>query len=184
MICVAKALGFSDDHFVKAHDVSRPNCQSVLRLLHYFQVPNNKDGEPYHHAGAHVDWDFLTLLLQRKDQPGLEICPGREVVTEWAAGEAWTKVDCIPGSIVCNIGDMLMSWSDDRFKSTFHRVKTPVEDGDNYNERYSLAFFNQPCTDTLIQGPQKKYPMVTGKEFTANAIARNYKALQKNDALL
>lgn len=180
MICFARGLGFPDDYFIKAHDVTRPNCQSVLRLLHYFEVPKSDDGRVYHRAGAHVDWDFLTLLLQRRDQSGLEICPGREVVTEWAAGEAWTKVDCAPGSIVCNIGDLLMSWSDDRFKSTFHRVKAPVEEGDNYNERYSIAFFNQLCSDTLIQGPKKKYPMVTGQEFTANAIARNYKALQMN----
>lgn len=71
-----------------------------------------------------------------------------------------------------------MSWSDDRFKSTFHRVKAPSEPEDFYGERYSIAFFNQPCTDAKIQGPLKKYPLVTGGEFTRNAMNRNYKALQ------
>ncbi|KJZ77263.1 hypothetical protein HIM_03584 [Hirsutella minnesotensis 3608] len=179
MICVARGLGFPDGYFVEAHDVSRPNCQTVMRLLHYFEVPKETAGKVYHRGGVHADWDFITLLLQRQGQPGLEICPGREVVTEWAKGHAWTKVACDPDSIVCNIGDLLMSWSDDRFKSTLHRVKSPEDEGDNYEERYSIAFFNQPCTDALIQGPQKKYPMVTGQEFTANAIARNYKALQE-----
>lgn len=72
-----------------------------------------------------------------------------------------------------------MSWSDDRFKSTLHRVKAPCEPDDNYGERYSIAFFNQPCKDAKIQGPLKKYPMVTGEEFTRNAMSRNYQAVQE-----
>lgn len=72
-----------------------------------------------------------------------------------------------------------MSWSDDRFKSTFHRVKAPCEPGDYYGERYSIAFFNQPCRDAQIQGPLKKYPLVTGEEFTRNAMTRNFKSLQE-----
>jgi isopenicillin N synthase-like dioxygenase len=80
---------------------------------------------------------------------------------------------------VCNIGDQLMSWSDDRFKSTFHRVKAPCEPGDFYGERYSIAFFNQPLKTAKIQGPLKKYPLVTGEEFTRNAMDRNYRILQE-----
>lgn len=80
---------------------------------------------------------------------------------------------------MCNVGDLLMSWSDDRFKSTFHRVKAPCEPGDYYGERYSIAFFNQPCRDAQIQGPLKKYPLVTGEEFTRNAMTRNFKSLQE-----
>jgi isopenicillin N synthase-like dioxygenase len=72
-----------------------------------------------------------------------------------------------------------MSWSDDRFKSTFHRVKAPSEPDDYYGERYSIAFFNQPCRDVMIQGPLKKYPLVTGEEFTRNAMRRNFEALEK-----
>jgi isopenicillin N synthase-like dioxygenase len=71
-----------------------------------------------------------------------------------------------------------MSWSDDRFKSTFHRVKAPCEPGDYYGERYSIAFFNQPCKDAQIQGPLKKYSLVTGEKFTRNAMQRNFAALQ------
>ena len=82
-------------------------------------------------------------------------------------------------ALVCNVGDLLMSWSDDRFKSTFHRVKAPCEPDDYYGERYSIAFFNQPCKDAKIQGPLKKYPVVTGEEFTRNAMSRNYQAIQE-----
>ena len=71
-----------------------------------------------------------------------------------------------------------MSWSDDRFKSTFHRVKAPSDENDYWGERYSIAYFNQPVRDCKIQGPQKKYPMVTGEEFTRAAMNRNFAALQ------
>lgn len=73
-----------------------------------------------------------------------------------------------------------MSWSDDRFKSTFHRVKAPSDPvADFWGERYSIAFFNQPRGNAVIQGPLKKYPVVTGEQFTRNAMRRNFEALEK-----
>jgi isopenicillin N synthase-like dioxygenase len=163
MVCLARGLGFEDEFFVKYHDTSRPDAQSTLRLIHYYETPKTNDGIVRHRAGA---------------QSGLEICPGREAVTEHALGDEWTKVEFEPGVIVCNIGDLLMSWSDDRFKSTYHRVKAPCEEGDYFGERYSIAFFNQPVKDAIIQGPKKKYPVVTGEEFNRVAMARQYTALQ------
>lgn len=180
MLCFARGLGFEDDYFIKAHDVRRPESQTVLRLLHYFEVDCSVPvPEGYYRAGAHADWDLLTLLFQKAGQSGLEICPGREAVTSFGIGDVWTKVSPAPGEIVCNIGDLLMSWSDDRFKSTFHRVVTPSDpETDYFGERYSMAFFNQPCTDCQIQGPLKKYPMVTGKQFNEAAMSRNFAALK------
>lgn len=184
MICFARGLGFEDDFFVKAHDISEPDSQTVGRLLHYFATPENTSGEIWHRAGAHTDWAFLTLLFQKAGQSGLEICPGREVSTSFGYGDTWTKVNPDPesNSIICNIGDLLMSWSDDRFKSTFHRVKAPCEPGDYFGERYSIAFFNQPRRSAKIQGPLKKYPMVTGEEFTRNAMQRNFRAILEKTA--
>lgn len=56
MVCFARGLGFEDDHFLKYHDVSKPNSQSALRLLHYYATPQTNDGEVLHRAGAHADW--------------------------------------------------------------------------------------------------------------------------------
>lgn len=189
MLCFARGLGFPDEYFIKHHDVTRANSQTTMRLLHYFALPEPDPNDPnsnpnnvpvYHRAGAHADWDFLTLLFQRDNESGLEICPGREVVTEFGIGDEWTPVEPRTGDIVCNIGDLLMSWSDDRFKSTFHRVKAPSRAGvDYFGDRYSIAFFNQPCSDAVIQGPRGKYPVVTGEEFTAKAMQRNFAALQE-----
>ncbi|KAK1042153.1 hypothetical protein LTR33_015591 [Friedmanniomyces endolithicus] len=183
MLCFARGLGFPDDFFVQAHDSSRPDCQSVLRLLHYFAVDPAAGPLPekYYRAGAHADWDFLTLLFQLPGQSGLEICPGREVVTNFGIGDEWTKVEFAAGDIVCNIGDLLMSWSDDRFKSTCHRVKAPEEEGDWFGPRYSIAFFNQPGRDCGIQGPGRKYPMVTGAEFPRAAMERNFNAVRARE---
>jgi len=60
----ARGLGSpDDDFFVRAHDPSRPASQSVLRLLHYFAVDASAGPLPetYYRAGAHADWDLLTL---------------------------------------------------------------------------------------------------------------------------
>ncbi|OTB18733.1 hypothetical protein K445DRAFT_314597 [Daldinia sp. EC12] len=186
MVCFARGLGFPDDYFVRAHDVQRDGAQTVLRLLKYFALdPETPTPEGYHRAGAHADWDFVTLLFQRPGQGGLEICPGREAFTEFGLGDTWTPVEPVEGEIVCNIGDLLMSWSDDRFKSTFHRVKTPTNPAtDYYGTRYSMAYFNQPNINCEIQGPLKKYPMVTGSEFTKAAMKRNYEALQATKAAM
>ncbi|KZZ98853.1 oxidoreductase domain containing protein [Moelleriella libera RCEF 2490] len=180
MVCFARGLGFPDNYFVECHDVSRGDAQTVARLLHYFPTPRNTSGgEVFHRAGAHTDWDFVTLLFQKAGQSGLEICPGRQVSTSYGSGDEWTKVnpDQDANAIICNIGDLLMSWSDDRFKSTLHRVKAPCDPDDYYGERYSIAYFNQPRKSARIQGPLKKYPEVTGEEFTKNAMRKNFKAV-------
>jgi isopenicillin N synthase-like dioxygenase len=82
----------------------------------------------YHHAGAHTDWDFVTLLFRKAGQSGLEICPGRETTSTFGVVDIWTRIELAPESnaIICNIGDFLMSWSDDRFNYTLHRVKAPA----------------------------------------------------------
>ncbi len=104
MVCFARGLGFDDDYFVKFHDLSRPNFQTVLRALHYFALdPAVPTPEGYYRAGAHADWSFLTLLFQRAGQSGLEICPGREAFTEFGLGDEWTKVEPADGEIVCNM---------------------------------------------------------------------------------
>ncbi|SPO07164.1 related to iron/ascorbate family oxidoreductases [Cephalotrichum gorgonifer] len=188
MLCFARGLGFPDDYFIKCHDSTRPDCQSVMRLLHYFPTPKTaiSDGKTYHRAGAHADWDLLTLLFQQTGQTGLEICPGREAVTNFARGDTWSKVNFEPGVIVCNIGDLLMSWSDDRFKSTFHRVKAPCEPGDYFGEsswdrqtastiRWSgiQQVLEEACSDTLIimDAPYYPPPNIERKQGVLDLIA-------------
>lgn len=73
-----------------------------------------------------------------------------------------------------------MSWSDDRFKPTFHRLKAPTDpEKDYFGPRYSIAFCNQPCVDCEIQGPLRKDSKVTGAEA---AMERNYNAPKARQA--
>ncbi|KAK6461679.1 hypothetical protein DFJ63DRAFT_314309 [Scheffersomyces coipomensis] len=174
----AEALDYPVDFFSKAHNITVPTAQSTLRLLHYFDSTGKVFEGNYWRAGAHTDFDCLTLLFQRTGDHGLEVCPGREAHTDFGYSDQWTPVPSHTGDIVVNIGDMLMSWSDDVLKSNFHRVRLPTAD-ENQSDRYTIAFFNQANTDVIIQGKNKKYPAVTGKQFIEDAMRRNFELLKK-----
>ncbi|ENV80068.1 MULTISPECIES: isopenicillin N synthase family dioxygenase [Acinetobacter] len=167
--CFAYKMGFSEDFFTLAHDPSKETYQSTLRMLHYFAVdPALKDELGLWRAGAHTDFDCLTLLFQQKGQGGLQVCPGKEM-----ENRAWTSIEPREDLITCNIGDMLMRWSDDVLPSNFHRVKNPA-DHEYQGARYSLAFFCQANEDVLIQSPQGKYPDITAKDYLAQRISANF----------
>jgi isopenicillin N synthase-like dioxygenase len=85
--CLAIGLGFEEDFFLSRHDTSKPDCQQTLRCLHYHDITGKTFPAEYWRAGAHTDFDTLTLLFQRPGENGLEICPGREVSTDFAVGD-------------------------------------------------------------------------------------------------
>lgn len=192
LLLFAEKLGYPADFFTKAHDITaKETAQSTLRLLHYFGSNDtssiegghsNANGKPPKwRAGPHTDFDCLTLLFTKEGDTGFEYCPGRETHTSFGHGDNWTTVPLTKaGDIVVNIGDMLMSWSDDRLKSNFHRVRMPeVPQNGKLEDRYSIGWFNQANKDVVIQGPLKKYPALTGKQFIENAMKRNFDRLQK-----
>ncbi|AVR04195.1 isopenicillin N synthase family oxygenase [Pluralibacter gergoviae] len=164
--CFALKLGFADDFFTAAHDPASASYQSTLRMLHYFALTGEADG-PWR-AGAHTDFDCLTLLFQQAGQGGLQVCPGKEM-----AAQRWTSIEPLEGLITCNIGDMLMRWSDDRLPSNFHRVRSPLP-GESVDDRYSLAFFCQANEEAVIEGPGKKYPPITASDYLAQRIGANF----------
>ncbi|KAF0848858.1 isopenicillin N synthase family dioxygenase [Nocardia caishijiensis] len=168
--CFADRLGLAREHFTAAHDPTSPGHQSALRLLHYFAVPEELRGVPGRwRAGAHTDFDCLTLLFQRDGQGGLQVCPGKEM-----AEQEWTSIVPSSSLITCNIGDMLTRWSDDLLPSNFHRVRSPGE-GEYQGERYSIAYFAQADRDAIIQGPEGKYPPVTAADFLTQRVRANYR---------
>jgi isopenicillin N synthase-like dioxygenase len=167
--CFADKLGFEQDFFAAAHDPGSPGYQSTLRLLHYFAVDPEAAGLPgVWRAGAHTDFDCLTLLFQTEGQGGLQVCPGRE-----ADGQAWTSISPAGDAITCNIGDMLMRWSGDVLPSNFHRVKSPARH-EFLGDRYSMAFFAQANRDVAIRGPQEKYPEISAGDYLAERVRANY----------
>lgn len=174
--CLAESLGFEKDFFSKAHMIEKDTSQSTLRLLHYPDVTGEHYPGNTWRAGAHTDFDCLTLLFQRSGDHGLEVCPGRSASTEYAIGDKWTHVEAETGEIVINIGDMLMWWSNDRYKSNFHRVRCP-QVGENQSERFTVAWFNQANSDIVIQGLGGK--TTTGREFIVDAMRKNFARLDE-----
>ncbi|MBP6901901.1 MAG: isopenicillin N synthase family oxygenase [Burkholderiaceae bacterium] len=167
--CFALKLGFDAQFFTTAHDPTSPHYQSTLRLLHYYAIdPAMRDQLGLWRAGAHTDFDCLTLLFQRAGQGGLELLPGKD-----ADSQAWTPITPADELITCNIGDMLMRWSDDQLPSNFHRVRNPGPD-EYQGPRYSLAFFAQANKDALIQPPSGKYPAISAGDYLQQRVAANF----------
>lgn len=110
-------------------------------------------------ASAHTDYGGFTIL-SGEDVPG-----GLQVMTR---DGRWIDVPTTPTSFVVNIGDLLMRWTNDRWLSNMHRVVNPPLDAGPHRARLSIAFFNHPNYDVLIeclpsQGPAKHAPVLAGE---------------------
>ncbi|MEO6748401.1 MAG: 2OG-Fe(II) oxygenase family protein, partial [Casimicrobiaceae bacterium] len=110
-------------------------------------------------AGAHTDYGTVTLL-RGDDVPG-----GLQVKRR---DGAWTDVHPVAGSFVCNIGDLMMRWTNDRWLSNLHRVANPpIEHA--HVQRLTLVFFQNPNCDAEIScidpHAAAKYPPVHFGEY-------------------
>ena len=126
---------------------------SVLRLLHYPPVPADAPGI---RAGAHEDINVITLLLGA-EEAGLQLLDRQ--------GE-WRSIDAPPGSLVCNIGDMLQRLTGGRLPSTSHRVVNPAPERRGM-ARYSTPFFLHFRPDYVIEALPGGVPAepITAHEF-------------------
>jgi len=93
-------------------------------------------------AGAHTDFGTLTILRAEDKPGGLEVC---------TAGGRWLPVPLLPDSYIINIGDLMARWTNDRWRSTLHRVANPPRDVSGSTQRLSIIFFHQPNLDADIR---------------------------------
>ena len=157
---IAHDLGMETDHFDPLF--TRP--MATLRLLHY---PDAKERRGDFGAGTHTDYGNLTILLT-DDAGGLQV--------QRLDGE-WIDAPYVPGAFVCNIGDCLMRWTNDVYKSTPHRVIEPVG-----RDRYSIAFFLDANPEAMVDvlesciGPDRprKYAPITAADYLASRFAETY----------
>jgi isopenicillin N synthase-like dioxygenase len=145
---VATALDISPDSFVRTTD--RPISRGSI--IYYPEQPPSGDRFG---VSSHTDYGCLTLLYQ-DDTGGLQV---QDRHGEWLAAPP------IEGSFVVNVGDLLARWSNDRFRSTPHRVINR-----SGRARYSTALFVDPNRDTLIvpvtrPGEDAHYPSTTCENY-------------------
>ncbi|KAK9834460.1 hypothetical protein WJX74_002175 [Apatococcus lobatus] len=174
---LAISLGRDEHEFAEPFDIDSEENPSFLAWNWYPPVNEAAaKGPPRLHA--HADMDIITLLYQRTGDCGLEIAPGKDVEENpdlhkvgniWNAvpvAKHWTPLDPIEGCITVNIGDGLQWWTDGLFKSTYHRVRAP-KDGDNKGSRMSMPYFVNPKLNYVFQGPEKKFPPLSGFDLLA-----------------
>ena len=106
-----------------------------LILFRIFRYPPEAGlADPNWGVAEHTDYGLLTML--RQDTSG-----GLQV----HAPSGWIDAPPIPGTFVCNLGDMLERMTGGRYRSTPHRVRNPGE-----ADRLSFPFFFDPAWDAQV----------------------------------
>ncbi|WP_299621975.1 isopenicillin N synthase family oxygenase [Pelagibius sp.] len=123
---MALSLGLAEDYFER-HYTADPTI--LFRIFHYpASAPADLTTPESWGVGEHSDYGLLTLLAQ--DRHG-----GLQVKTP----ECWIAAPPLPGTLVCNIGDMLDRLTGGWYRSTPHRVLN--ESG---TDRLSFPLFFDP----------------------------------------
>jgi isopenicillin N synthase-like dioxygenase len=117
---VALSLGLEEDYFAAGY-TRDPTI--LFRIFSYPPAETDSWG-----VGEHTDYGLLTLLAQ-DDSGGLQV----------AAPEGWIDAPPVPGTFVCNIGDMLDRLTGGWYRSTPHRVRNL-----SGHRRLSFPFFLDP----------------------------------------
>ncbi|MEP4766637.1 MAG: 2-oxoglutarate and iron-dependent oxygenase domain-containing protein [Roseibium sp.] len=131
MAVVAVSLDKPSDFFDAAY--AKPLARG--QLVYYPASTEADEAEERFGVAPHTDFGVLTILLQ-DDSGGLQVR---------AKSGDWIEAPPIPGTLVCNIGDLLARWTNNRFASTVHRVINRSK-----GARYSIPVFFDPHTDTII----------------------------------
>ena len=103
---------------------------SILRPIHY--PPVNENEQKAVRAAAHGDINLITLLMGAH---------GKGLQVQRLDGQ-WIDAIAAPDELMINVGDMLSRHTNNRLKSTVHRVINPVRSQNQ--SRYSIPFFMHP----------------------------------------
>ncbi len=136
------------------------NGNSILRPIHYPPIATEPKGAE--RAAAHGDINLITLLMGAQ---------GKGLQVQNLDGE-WIDAVAEPDELMINVGDMLSRHSNNKLKSTIHRVTNPPKELWG-TSRYSIPFFMHPISEMKLdvlesciddENP-KKFEDITAGEF-------------------
>lgn len=153
---LALHLGLEETYF----DAYIHNGNSILRPIHY--PPILEEPKDAVRAAAHGDINLITLLMGAQ---------GRGLQVQRHDGQ-WIDAIAEPDELMINVGDMLSRHTNNRLKSTIHRVVNPPRELWG-TSRYSIPFFMHPISemklDVLDSCVDKNHPKqfddITAGEF-------------------
>lgn len=136
------------------------NGNSILRPIHYppiLEEPKNAE-----RAAAHGDINLITLLMGAQ---------GRGLQVQNNDGE-WIDAIAEPDELMINVGDMLSRHTNNKLKSTIHRVINPQRELWGIS-RYSIPFFMHPISEMKLdvlescidEDHPKQFEDITAGEF-------------------
>jgi len=153
---IALYLGLDEHYF----DDYIHNGNSILRAIHY--PPITSEPKSAIRAEQHEDINLITLLVGAS-------ADGLQILTKQ---NDWVGVTSLPEQIVVNVGDMLQRLTNNKLKSTTHRVVNPPREM-WHTFRFSIPFFLHPksemslaALDSCVDSRHPKaYPDATAGEY-------------------
>ncbi|MEI9958309.1 MAG: 2-oxoglutarate and iron-dependent oxygenase domain-containing protein [Ferruginibacter sp.] len=153
---IALYLGLDEHYF----DNYVYNGNSILRSIHY--PPITSEPKSAIRAEQHEDINLITLLVGAS-------ADGLQILTKQ---NEWVGVTSLPEQIVVNVGDMLQRLTNNKLRSTTHRVVNPAREL-WHTSRFSIPFFLHPkssmslrCLDGCIDEEHPKaYVDATAGEY-------------------
>jgi isopenicillin N synthase-like dioxygenase len=169
----ALALDLPGDYFRSFTDHSI----DVLRVNNY-QLPDGdvRLAPGQLGMGPHTDFGIVTVLWA-------DPLPGLQILDE---GGGWNDVVPAPGALLINLGDLLARWTGDRWLSTMHRVKAPIDGEGRVFRRRSAALFHDGNADAVItslsgsRAGGRSYEPITVADHVAAKLAGS-RGLQLNE---
>ena len=154
---IAIHLGLDENYF----NPHIHNGNSILRPIHYPPITGEIE-EGAVRAGAHEDINLITLLVGASAD-GLQVLNKKN---------EWVSVTEIQNHIVVNVGDMLQRLTNNKLKSTTHRVINPPKELMG-TSRYSVPFFLHPRSDMPLnclpscidENNPRKYDDITAGDY-------------------
>ncbi|MDG2455843.1 MAG: 2-oxoglutarate and iron-dependent oxygenase domain-containing protein [Bacteroidia bacterium] len=133
---------------------------SILRPIHYGPIKDAPKNAV--RAGQHEDINLITLLMGAS-AAGLEVLDKQNT---------WVPITALPNQLVVNVGDMLQRLTNNKLRSTTHRVVNPPKE-EWGTTRFSIPYFLHPvsemrldCLDNCITAENPKaYDDISAGEF-------------------